>query len=123
MEKIDATKKIEDAKLDTDFQTVLKEFQKAQSFAAVRETAYTPFVPHEVHPSNYIDSEVGVNSNKNQEHHALLLESHEVVFLDNEISFNEAIIEEREQGHMVIVIAEGAGQELIPSSDTLHLIS
>ncbi|XP_004512499.1 syntaxin-22-like [Cicer arietinum] len=95
-----ATKKIADAKLAKDFQAVLKEFQKAQRLAAERETAYPPFVPQAVQPSSYTVSEVGDISDKSQEQHALLVESRrqEVISLDNEISFNEAIIEEREQG-------------------------
>ncbi|XP_034217820.1 syntaxin-22-like isoform X2 [Prunus dulcis] len=73
--EVNASKKITDAKLAKDFQAVLREFQKAQRLAAERETAYAPFVPQAVLPSRQ-----------------------EVVLLDNEISFNEAIIEEREQG-------------------------
>ncbi|KAI5386715.1 hypothetical protein KIW84_073023, partial [Lathyrus oleraceus] len=65
-----------------------------------RETAYTPFVPQDAKPSSYTVSGVGVSSDKSQEQRALLVESkrQEVISLDNEISFNEAIIEEREQG-------------------------
>ena len=44
-------KKIADAKLAKDFQSALKDFQKAQRLAAERETSYTPFVPKEVLPS------------------------------------------------------------------------
>ncbi|CAN1256770.1 SYP22, partial [Linum perenne] len=69
------SKKIADAKLAKDFQAVLREFQKAQRLSAERETAYSPFVPQSNLPSRQ-----------------------EVVLLDNEIAFNEAIIEEREQG-------------------------
>ncbi|CAN1334067.1 SYP22 [Linum perenne] len=69
------SKKIADAKLAKDFQAVLKEFQKAQRLSAERETAYSTFVAKANPPSRQ-----------------------EVVLLDNEISFNEAIIEEREQG-------------------------
>ncbi|WZZ30812.1 hypothetical protein YC2023_014213 [Brassica napus] len=68
-------KKIADAKLAKDFQSVLKEFQKAQRLAAEREITYTPVVTTKDIPTRQ-----------------------EVVFLDNEITFNEAIIEEREQG-------------------------
>ncbi|WVZ23819.1 hypothetical protein V8G54_002363 [Vigna mungo] len=95
-----ASKKIADAKLAKDFQAVLKEFQKAQRLAAERETAYTPFVPQAVLPSSYTAGELGVGSDKSPEERALLVESRrqEVLFLDNEIAFNEAIIEEREQG-------------------------
>ncbi|CAN0842855.1 SYP22 [Linum grandiflorum] len=72
---VSQSKKIADAKLAKDFQAVLKEFQKAQRLSAERETAYSPFVAKPNPPSRQ-----------------------EVVLLDNEISFNEAIIEEREQG-------------------------
>lgn len=98
--KVSASKKITDAKLAKDFQAVLKEFQKAQRLAAERETAYTPFVPQAVLPSSYTASEIDVRSDKSPEQRALLVESRrqEVLLLDNEIAFNEAIIEEREQG-------------------------
>ncbi|KAI9125194.1 hypothetical protein K1719_003810 [Acacia pycnantha] len=97
--EVNASKKIADAKLAKDFQAVLKEFQKAQRLAAERETAYTPFVPQAVLPSSYTASEIDA-SDKSQEQRALLVESRrqEVLMLDNEIVFNEAIIEEREQG-------------------------
>ncbi|XWS49284.1 hypothetical protein CRYUN_Cryun13aG0150700 [Craigia yunnanensis] len=98
--EVSASKKITDAKLAKDFQAVLKEFQKAQRLAAERETAYTPLVPQTVLPSSYTASEIDVGSDKNAEQRALLVESRrqEVFLLDNEIVFNEAIIEEREQG-------------------------
>ncbi|XWS58735.1 hypothetical protein CRYUN_Cryun08bG0059700 [Craigia yunnanensis] len=73
--EVSPLKKIADAKLAKDFQSALKDFQKAQRLAVERETAYTPFVSKEVLPSRQ-----------------------EVVLLDNEITFNEAIIEERDQG-------------------------
>ncbi|XP_027101583.1 syntaxin-22 isoform X1 [Coffea arabica] len=99
--EVSASKKISDAKLAKDFQVVLKEFQKAQRLAAERETAYTPFVPQAVLPSSsYTASETDASSDKSPEQRALLVESRrqEVLFLDNEIAFNEAIVEEREQG-------------------------
>ncbi|KAK5777416.1 hypothetical protein PVK06_045383 [Gossypium arboreum] len=90
-------KKVTDAKLAKDFQAVLKEFQKAQRLAAERETAYTPFVPQAVPPSSYKAGEVDTRSDESA---GLLVQSRrqEVLLLDNEIAFNEAIIEEREQG-------------------------
>ncbi|XP_065638531.1 syntaxin-22 [Quercus suber] len=99
-EKLSASKKIADAKLAKDFQAVLREFQKAQRLAAERETAYTPFVPQSVLPSSYTASEIDISSDKSPEQRALLVESRrqEVLLLDNEIAFNEAVIEEREQG-------------------------
>ncbi|CAN6678000.1 unnamed protein product [Malus baccata var. baccata] len=98
--EVNASKKITDAKLAKDFQAVLREFQKAQRLAAERETTYAPFVPQAVLPTSYTASEIDVNSDKSPEQRALLVESRrqEVLLLDNEIAFNEAIIEEREQG-------------------------
>ncbi|XP_009767743.1 syntaxin-22-like [Nicotiana sylvestris] len=98
--EVSASKKITDAKLAKDFQAVLKEFQKVQRLAAERETAYTPFVPQAVLPSSYTASEIDVSTEKSPEQRAFLVESRrqEVLLLDNEIAFNEAIIEEREQG-------------------------
>ncbi|KAI3469168.1 hypothetical protein Pfo_025831 [Paulownia fortunei] len=98
--EVSASKKITDAKLAKDFQAVLKEFQKAQRLAAERETSYTPFVPQAVLPSSYTAGEIDVSADKTPEQRALLVESRrqEVLLLDNEIAFNEAIIDEREQG-------------------------
>lgn len=98
--EVSASKKITDAKLAKDFQAVLKEFQKAQRLAAERETAYSPFVKQTIPPSSYAESEVDERSDKHPEQRALLVESkrQEVLLLDNEISFNEAIIDERDQG-------------------------
>ncbi|KAF8412789.1 hypothetical protein HHK36_000759 [Tetracentron sinense] len=98
--EVSPSKKIADAKLAKDFQAVLKEFQKAQRLAAERETAYAPFVPQAVLPSSYTATELDISSDKSPEQRALLVESRrqEVLLLDNEVVFNEAIIEEREQG-------------------------
>ncbi|KAG7555535.1 Syntaxin N-terminal domain [Arabidopsis suecica] len=92
-------KKIADAKLAKDFQSVLKEFQKAQRLAAEREITYTPVVTKEI-PTSYNAPELDTESLRTSQEQTLLLQSRrqEVVFLDNEITFNEAIIEEREQG-------------------------
>ncbi|XP_062147334.1 syntaxin-22-like isoform X2 [Alnus glutinosa] len=96
---LEAAKKIADAKLAKEFQSVLKEFQKAQRLAAERETTYAPFVPKEALPSSYDAHELEISSPRTPEQQALLLESkrQEITLLD-EIVFNEAIIEEREQG-------------------------
>ncbi|CAF2148272.1 unnamed protein product, partial [Brassica napus] len=97
---VNQKKKIVDAKLAKDFQSVLKEFQKAQRLAAERETVYAPLVTRPSPPSSYTPSEIDVKGDKHQEQRALLVESkrQELVLLDNEIAFNEAVIEEREQG-------------------------
>ncbi|KAJ4901448.1 Syntaxin-22 [Raphanus sativus] len=94
--RVNASKKIADAKLAKDFQAVLKEFQKAQQTAAERETAYAPLLPPSSLPSSYTTSEV----DNIPEQRAQVMESkrQELVLLDNEIAFNEAVIEEREQG-------------------------
>ncbi|GFZ17123.1 syntaxin of plants 23 [Actinidia rufa] len=73
--EVSASKKIADAKLAKDFQSVLKEFQKAQRLAAERETAYSPFVPQAVLPSSYTASEIDIGSDKSPEQRALLVES------------------------------------------------
>ncbi|CAA0825464.1 Syntaxin-22 [Striga hermonthica] len=97
---VSTNKKITDAKLAKDFQAVLKELQKVQRLAAEKETSYTTFIPQAVLPSSYTATEIDVNSDKTPEQRALLFESRrqEVLLLDNEIAFNEAIIDEREQG-------------------------
>ncbi|CAO2832311.1 unnamed protein product [Amaranthus hypochondriacus] len=98
--EVSASKKIADAKLARDFQAVLKEFQKAQRLAAQRETAYSPFVPKDVPSVRLGENDEERSSFQRQEQQAQLLESRrqEVVLLDNELLFNEAIIEEREHG-------------------------
>ncbi|XP_022746511.1 syntaxin-22-like [Durio zibethinus] len=97
--EVSPLKKIADAKLAKDLQLALKDFQKAQRLAAERETAYTPFVPKEVLPPSYAAHEVEISSSKSQEQQTLLVaKRQEVILLDNEITFNEAIIEERDQG-------------------------
>ncbi|URE01527.1 SynN [Musa troglodytarum] len=98
--EVSTSKKIADAKLAKDFQAILKEFQKAQRIAAERETAYIPFVPQAVLPSSYVSSGVDGSSDKTSEACSMLAESRrqEGLLLDTEFVFNEAIIEEREQG-------------------------
>lgn len=54
--EISPAKKIADAKLAKDFQSVLKEFQKAQRLAAERESTFAPFVPREFVPSRSFSS-------------------------------------------------------------------
>ncbi|XP_057463746.1 syntaxin-22-like [Actinidia eriantha] len=98
--EVSASKKIADAKLAKDFQLVLREFQKAQRLAAERETAYAPFVPKETLSSSNTGTKLEIDSSKHSEQFLHLVESkrQEVVLLENEIVFNDTIIEEREQG-------------------------
>lgn len=105
---VSASKKIGDVKLAQGFEAVLKEYQKAQQLADKREREYTPFV-YEA-PSSYTATEIGTSFDKSREQKPLLVDSRrqEVLLLDNEISFNEAITEEREQG--IIEIQQQIGE-------------
>ncbi|KAF3332732.1 syntaxin-22-like protein [Carex littledalei] len=112
--EISASKKIADAKLAKDFKAIMQEFQKAQNLAVQRETAYAPFVPQAVLPSSYTAGEINVGSDRTPEQRAALVESRrqEVLLLDNEIAFNEAIIEERDQGIQEIQNQIGEANEI-----------
>ncbi|XP_050235337.1 syntaxin-22-like [Mercurialis annua] len=103
---VNANKKIEDAKLARDFQTTLQEFQKVQQLASERETTYSPS------PAAAVASGSGEYDAPRTDHdsHPFLMEQkrQEVLLLDNEIVFNEAIIDEREQG--IREIQEQIGQ-------------
>eukprot|EP00245_Coleochaete_scutata_P014737 TRINITY_DN636_c0_g1_i1.p1 TRINITY_DN636_c0_g1~~TRINITY_DN636_c0_g1_i1.p1 ORF type:complete len:267 (-),score=58.18 TRINITY_DN636_c0_g1_i1:249-1049(-) len=92
---VPAEKRLSDAKLAKDLQAVMKEFQKAQKAAAEREAAYVPFIPPMLSRSSP-DGE----SQEDQEKRALLSEQrkHEMIQMDNEVVFNEAVIEERDVG-------------------------
>ncbi|KAJ4729592.1 Syntaxin-22 [Melia azedarach] len=114
---VNASKKIEDAKLARDFQTVLQEFQKVQHLASERESTYSPSVP----PSSLAASTAAAttdNSGSNEyavsENQPFLMEQkrQEILLLDNEIAFNEAIIEEREQGFRDIEEQIGQANEI-----------
>ncbi|GLT81566.1 hypothetical protein SLE2022_000110 [Rubroshorea leprosula] len=96
---VNASKKIEDAKLAKDFQNTLQEFQKIQQLASERESMYSPAAPVPSLPSVSGSDESSVPAAA-QERHPFLMEQkkQEVILLENEIAFNEAMIEEREQG-------------------------
>lgn len=98
--QVSASKKIADAKLAKDLQAVLKEFQRAQRLAVERESAYAPFISaSSLLPSSYNAGEVETSSDKSSEQQALLQSARqELLFLDNEVIYNEAVIEERDQG-------------------------
>lgn len=97
-QEVPASKKIADAKLAKDFQAVLRDFQKAQQLAAECETTY-PAVPQPAESSSTI-SETDYNTQVDQERQNLLQVQRRQEFfqLENEVVFNEAIIEERDQG-------------------------
>ncbi|GBG67871.1 hypothetical protein CBR_g990 [Chara braunii] len=116
---VSASKKLSDAKLAKDFQAVLKEFQKAQRTAAERETAFTPLAsrPAASKPGADRPTANGTatlsSAEENQARHGLIAEQRrqELVQLDTELTFNEAVIEERDQGireiqHQIVEVNE-----------------
>ncbi|WOK94982.1 syntaxin-22-like [Canna indica] len=94
---VSANKKIADAKLARDFENILREFQKLQRLSAERETAFSPLVAQPVVFLVHYDLSMCFGYYFN---FAFMYWSYrqEVLLLDNEIVFNEAVIEEREQG-------------------------
>ncbi|XP_059644670.1 syntaxin-22-like isoform X2 [Cornus florida] len=96
---VDQSKRIEDAKLARDFQTTLQEFQKVQQLASERESTYLPSASPSSFMTTTNSGEYSVPTME-QENQPFLTEQkrQEVLLLGNEIAFNEAIIEEREQG-------------------------
>lgn len=98
--QVGATKRIADARLAKDFQSVVREFEKAQQLAAEKESAFAPFVPDAVLPSrNNASGKLGIRSSQEPKHASLTVEAQrQVILVDNEIAFNQATIEERDQG-------------------------
>lgn len=98
--EVKTSKRVGDAKLAKDFQAVLNEFQNAQRTAAEKEATYAPISPQVVQTtSNQAVDELQPNEEA-QEKQSLLSQQRrqELVQLENEVVFNEAIIEERDQG-------------------------
>ncbi|ESW33795.1 hypothetical protein PHAVU_001G099300 [Phaseolus vulgaris] len=93
-----ASQKIEDAKLARDFQTTLQEFQKVQQLASERELAYTPASPSSTLPISSGSGEESTGIDVESQPFIREQKRQEILLLDNEISFNEAMIDEREQG-------------------------
>ncbi|KAL3676841.1 hypothetical protein R1sor_026789 [Riccia sorocarpa] len=103
--EVPVSKKVGDAKLAKDFQAVLKEFQKAQRVSAERETAYAPFVPQAAQPQSY-----GSNEQEEEPDQRVVVEQtrQQLFQLENELVFNEAVIEERDRE--IIVIRDQIGE-------------
>ncbi|KAK2665962.1 hypothetical protein Ddye_004536 [Dipteronia dyeriana] len=100
---VDASKKVEDAKLAKDFQTILQEFQKVQQLASERESTYSPSVPPSSSAAAAAATTIDLSGSgeyavSDSQPFVMEQKREEILLLDNEISFNEAIIEEREQG-------------------------
>ncbi|KAG0534512.1 hypothetical protein BDA96_04G286400 [Sorghum bicolor] len=114
-----ADKRIADMKLAKDFAATMEEFRKLQSLAIQRETAYKPVVPQNAQ-SNYTTDDRSSESGNMPEQRALLAaKRQEVLQLDNEIVFNEAIIEEREQAIQDIQQQIGEVNEVFKDLATL----
>eukprot|EP00250_Pteridium_aquilinum_P006247 c16205_g1_i2 orf=379-1215(-) len=98
--EVKASKRVGDAKLAKDFQAVLSEFQNAQRAAAEKEATYAPISRQAVQASLNQAVDDPQLDEEAQERQSLLSQQgrQELVQLENEVLFNEAIIEEREQG-------------------------
>ncbi|KAM0950324.1 putative syntaxin domain-containing protein [Dioscorea sansibarensis] len=86
------TKRTDEEKLARDFQKVLLDYQKAQKLAIQKEAAYAL--------ATSLSSDERWTEDTNEESKQLLWEQKrkEEISSDSEIPFNEALIEEREQG-------------------------
>ncbi|XP_044951977.1 syntaxin-22-like [Hordeum vulgare subsp. vulgare] len=115
-----ADKRVADMKLAKDFAATMEEFRKLQNLAIQREMAYKPVVTQSAQPS-YTTNDGRSDSDKMPEQRALLAEPNrlEVLQLDNEIVFNEAIIEEREQAILDIQQQIGEVHEAFKDLATL----
>ncbi|XP_010908075.2 syntaxin-22 isoform X2 [Elaeis guineensis] len=93
------SKRAEEAKLARDFQAAIHDFQKAQKLAEDREAAYAPSPSRCPLPTSS-GAEENVKEDGDEEGRLLLWEQkrQEILSLDNEIAFNEAVIEEKDQG-------------------------
>ncbi|XP_062105279.1 syntaxin-22-like [Humulus lupulus] len=90
---VSKSKKLEDAKLASDFKTVLQEFQNVQNLASQRESSYTP-------TSSSFETTITESTADPQSSRQPFLQEHqrqEEVYMYSEIALNEALIEEREQ--------------------------
>ncbi|XP_039146429.1 syntaxin-22-like isoform X2 [Dioscorea cayenensis subsp. rotundata] len=90
--KLKLINRTDEEKLAKDFQKVLLDFQKVQKLAVQKEAAYAM--------ATSLSSDEHKTHDTNEEHEQLLQEQkrQEEISLDCEITFNEALIEEREQG-------------------------
>ncbi|XVE84261.1 hypothetical protein DITRI_Ditri16bG0156500 [Diplodiscus trichospermus] len=92
-------KKIEDAKLARDFQSILQEFQKVQQMASERESTYSPAAaPPSLPTTSGSDDSWPPPLPQEKQPFLTAQRKQQVILVDNEIAFNEAMIEEREQG-------------------------
>ncbi|KAG6435102.1 hypothetical protein SASPL_106753 [Salvia splendens] len=94
-------RKVQDSKLAKDLQTTLQEFQKLQHLASERESKFSPVLPL---PSSITictpDDQYAESTFERENDDSFLMEQkrQEIRLLDNDVAFNEAVIEEREYG-------------------------
>ncbi|XP_057774086.1 syntaxin-21-like isoform X2 [Salvia miltiorrhiza] len=94
--EVNDSKKIADAKLTKDYESVLKDFEKAQLLAADKEKAFPHPIANNARQPRASELEI---SSLNPMQASLVREANRhVMHMENEIVLNEAIIEEREQG-------------------------
>ncbi|PIM98856.1 SNARE protein PEP12/VAM3/Syntaxin 7/Syntaxin 17 [Handroanthus impetiginosus] len=110
---VDPSRRVHDAKLARDFQTTLQEFQKVQQLASERESTFTPTSSSLSFPTVSGSSQYAEPSSQ-QENKSFLMEQkrQDISLLDNEIAFNEVIIEERGQGIKEIEDQIGEANEI-----------
>lgn len=114
-----ADKRIADMKLAKDFAATMEEFRKLQSLAIQRETAYKPVAPQNAQSNYTTDDRSSEPGNMPEQRALLAAKRQEVLQLDNEIVFNEAIIEEREQAIQEIQQQIGEVHEVFKDLATL----
>ncbi|KAL1547418.1 syntaxin-22-like isoform X2 [Salvia divinorum] len=99
---LDPNRKVQDAKLAKDLQTTLQEFQKVQHLASERESKFSPVVPlpSSITISTPADQYAESSFDGENDDDSFLMEQkrQEIRLLDNDVAFNEAVIEEREHG-------------------------
>ncbi|KAG6426627.1 hypothetical protein SASPL_110854 [Salvia splendens] len=96
--EVNDSKKISDAKLTKDYESVLKDFERAQLLAAEKEKAFPHPIANNTRQTSNRASELEISS-LNPMQASLVRESNrQVMHMENEIVLNEAIIDEREQG-------------------------
>ncbi|GAQ81536.1 Syntaxin/epimorphin family [Klebsormidium nitens] len=91
-------RKRQDTKLAADLQRVLNDFSKAQREALDREKKYIPYVPKE--SQNPDSLHIQVEGGSRDERQTLLVQQQrqEVLNLEADLDYNEALIVEREEG-------------------------
>lgn len=98
--EVKTSKRVSDAKLAKDFQAVLNDFQNAQRMAAEKEATSAPIGSQAAQASSNLAVEESRQSEEAQERQSWIAQQRRQEFLEleNEVVFNESIIDERDQG-------------------------